>query len=124
MAYWRGTVSFGTTGNKTCIVDLGGATPIGCRFTGGPRLNTTESSELWAQGGSDGTRTHAVATAPGFSKKWPYTSESNYVIAIYSNSSTKVFSATMQGTPFGSDEVYINVDTANSNYQLILEAWS
>jgi hypothetical protein len=101
---------------------LGGATPIGCRITAGPRLNTTETSELWAQGGSDGTRTHCIATCPGFSKKWPYTSESNYIIAIYSNSSTKVLSGTFTG--FTTDEVDINIDVANSNYQVIVEAWS
>lgn len=123
MAYHRGTVSYGTTGNKSIsLSNLGGATPIGARITMGARLNTTETSALFSQGGSDGTRTHCVSTAPSFTKKWPYSGESDYIIAHYSNSTTKVFSATF--VSFGTDELVINVDVANSNYQLIVEAWS
>lgn len=121
MGYYRATYSFGTTGNKTLVLDLGG-TPIGCRITAGPRNNTTESSELFCSGGSDGTNTHCITTAPGFSKKWPYTAESSYLFAVYSNSTTKVLSGTF--TSFGDDELNINVDAANANYPIIVEVWN
>lgn len=122
MAYYRASTSFGSTGNKTLTLDLGGDTPIGVRITMGARLNTTETSEIFAIGGTDGTRVHCHAIAPGFSKKWPYSGESSYLIAHYSSSSTKVFSATY--VSWAADELVINVDTANANYQLIVEAWS
>lgn len=121
MGYYRATYSFGSTGAKSLVLGLGG-TPIGCRVTMGARLNTTETQPIFSQGGTDGTRTHCMAHAPGVSKKWPYTGESNYLIAHYNTAGTKVFSATF--TSFSSDQIDINVDVANANYQLIVEAWS
>lgn len=120
--YYRATYSFGSTGAKFLSVDLGGDTPIGCRITGGPRANTTETAEIWSQGGSDGTRTHCVTTGPGFAKKWPYTSDPDYIIACYSVGGTKELSGTFDG--FDIDEVDITIDDHNSQYQVIVEAWS
>jgi len=122
MAYYTATYSFGSTGLKTLILDLGGATPKGLRITMGPRNNTTESVQLLSVGMTDGTNTHCIATCPSFSKKWPYTSQPNYLIAHHSASGTKVFSATFDS--WSADEAVINVDTANANYPLLVEAWS
>lgn len=122
MGYFRGTFSYGSTGNKTLSTPLGGATPIGARITMGARINTTETSALFSQGGTDGTRTHCTATAPSFTKKWPYTAESNYIIAHHSSSANKVFSATY--VSWAADELVINVDDFDSNYQLQVEVWS
>lgn len=122
MAYYRAAFSYGTTGSKTLALTLGGATPVGARITMGARLNTTETSAIFSQGGTDGTNTHCISTAPSFTKKWPYTAESSYIIAHYSNSTTKVFSATF--TSFAANQMTINVDVADANYQLLVEAWS
>lgn len=119
--YYRASFSFGTTGNKSLYVDLGGAIPKGYRITMGARLNTTETQPIFSQGGSDGTRTHCFSTAPGLSKRWPYTGESNYVIAHHSTAGAKVLSGTHVG--LSSDQIDINLDAANSNYPAIVEAW-
>lgn len=122
MAYYRATFSYGTTGSKNLSTPLGGATPIGARITMGARVNTTETGAIFSQGGTDGTRTHCISTAPSFTKKWPYTAESNYIIAHHNTAGTKVFSATF--TSFAADQMTINVDVADANYQLIVEVWS
>lgn len=121
MAYYRASFSFGTTGSKTLTLPLGGVTPVGLRVTGGPRLNTTESSALLAQGGTDGTRTHCFTTAPGFTKRWPYTGEPNYLLSLHSSAATKVLSFTF--TSWTTDQATINVDVANANYPVVIEAW-
>lgn len=120
MGYYTGSASFGTTGNKTLVLDLGG-TPTWVRATMGARANTTETAAIFSQGMSDGTNTNSYAIGPSVSKKWGYTSEPTYLIAGYNSSGTKIFSATLQGSPFGDDELYINVDTANSSYSITFE---
>lgn len=122
MSYYRAAFSYGSTGSKSLSLTLGGATPIGARITMGARVNTTETGAIFSQGGTDGTNVHCISTAPGFTKKWPYTAESNYIIAHHNVAGTKVFSATF--TSFAANNMTINVDVADSNYQLLVEAWS
>lgn len=122
MGYYTATYSFGTTGEKSLVLGLGG-TPTWVRITMGARLNTTESGAIFSQGSSDGTRTHCFAIAPGMAKKWPYSGESNYVAVAYSSAGVKKFSATLSSVnpPFASDTLNLNVDLADSNYQLKVE---
>ena len=125
MGYSVGNASFGTTGNKTVITGLSG-TPTWARCTMGARANTTETGAIFSYGVYDGVVSpKCKVIAPGVAKAWPYTAESNYVIVGYSAAGAKVFSATMQATPFGNTggtgEVYINVDVANSSYPVTFE---
>ena len=124
--YYTGTYSFGSTGEKQLVVDLGGDTPVGIRCIFGARANTTENNSIGSIGSSDGTRTHCYALAPGVSKKWPYTAEENYVAVAYSTGNTKQVSlkASVTDPIFEPDQVNLYCDDSNSNYQMKLEAWS
>lgn len=122
MEYYRASFSFGSNGLKSLVVNLNGATPKGYRITAGARLNTTEAQPIFAQGGSDGTRKHCFAHAPGVSKRWPYAGEPDYVIAHYNTVGAKVLSATHDSV--GPDLVKINFDASNANYPLVVEAWA
>lgn len=124
MGYAVGNASFGTTGNKTVVTALSGD-PTWVRATMGARANTTETGEIFSYGVFDGSVVRSRALAPGVAKAWSYTSESSYLIVGYNVAGTKVFSATMQATPFGNTggvgEIYINVDVANSSYPVTFE---
>lgn len=124
--YYTGTASFGSTGEKQLVIDLGGDTPVGIRCTFGARQNTTENNSVGSYGSSDGTRTHCFAFGPGVSKKWPFTAEDNYVAVAYSTSNTKQVSlkASVANPIFQADQVNLYCDVANSNYPMKLEAWS
>lgn len=123
MKYLVGTVSYGTTGNKTLVLDdLDGATPFAVRVTVGARLNTTESSDFETKGFTDGTTTVCHSHAPSFAKKWPYSGQSNYLFALYTNSTTKAVSGTF--VSWDVDELTINIDQANANHQICFEVWA
>lgn len=121
MGYFCGSTSQGSTGNKTLSLPLSGGTPYAVRATMGARLNTTETNNRKSEGFTDGTRTKCISNVDGKTKNHPYTAESDYLIEHYSASGTKVFSCTF--VSWTVDELVINVDDADSNYQLFLEVW-
>lgn len=125
MGYYCASYSFGSTGEKTLVLDLGG-TPIGCRITMGARQNTTETSPVGSTGMSDGTNTYCFASASGVAKRWPYTAESSYVAVGYSAAGVKKVSAKPSTVNpfFGDDELCLNVDLADSNYPMVVEVWN
>ena len=122
MGYWTGSVSFGSTGEKAVVLDLGGV-PTWVRITMGARSNTTESGEIFSYGTSDGERTHCFASWPGGSKRWPYTSEPNYVGVGYSSGGVKKVSVKLSDTetPFEDDQLNLCCDVADANYPLKIE---
>lgn len=121
MGYFAGSTSQGSTGNKTLSLPLGGGTPYAVRATMAARLNTSETNIRKSEGFTDGTRTKCTSIVDGKTKNHPHSGDSDYLIEHYSASGTKVFSCTF--VSWSSDEVVINVDDADSNYQLFLEVW-
>lgn len=109
---WVGTASFGTTGSKTLLHGLG-AVPSKIKVSVGARINTTETSAFGSEGVTDKTTTVSRAFAPSFTKRWPFSGESNYLLSFYTTSGNKVLSFTFTSTD--DEELIINVDTANSS---------
>lgn len=121
MSYLSGAVSYGSTGNKVISLPLSGGTPYAVRASMGARVNTTETNIRYSEGFTDSNYTTSKSMVNSFTKNWPYTSEPNYLLAHHSSSGNKVFSCTF--VSWDVDELVINVDDPDSNYQLFLEIW-
>lgn len=121
MGYYTGSTSQASTGNKTLSLPLGGATPYAVRASMGGRVNTNETNIRYSQGFTDGTRTKCISFTDGKTKNHPYTGESDYLVVLYSASGTKDFSCTF--VSWAADELVINVDKGDANYQIFLEVW-
>ena len=119
--YLSGAVSYGSTGNKTISLPLSGGTPYAVRASMGARFNTTETNIRYSEGFTDGNYTTCKSIVNSFTKNYPYTGQPNYLIAHHSASGTKAFSATF--VSWDVDELVINVDDADANYQMFLEVW-
>lgn len=121
--YFAATYSFGSTGEKTLVVDLDGETPTWVRITMGARLNTTETGAVQSYGVSDGVADYCRAIWPGGSKAWPYSSEAQYIGVAYSSAGVKKVSAkrSVANPLFDADEINLYVDVADANYQMLVE---
>lgn len=121
MGYVAGSTSQGSTGNKIIVLPLDGGTPYAVRCSMGARFNTIESNIRKSEGFTDGERTKCISNVNSKTKNHPHSGDSDYLIEHYSSSTTKVFSATF--VSWDADELVINVDDADANYQLFLEVW-
>lgn len=121
MGYFCGSTSQGSTGNKILSLPLDGGTPYAVRASMGARLNTSESNIRKSEGFTDGERTKCISNVNSLTKNHPHSGDSDYLIEHFSASGTKVFSCTF--VDWDVDELTINVDDADSNYQLFLEVW-
>lgn len=113
-----GSVSLGgSAGNKT-IVHGHPTTPTKITAIVGARLNTTETKDMSSWGITDLTNTICHSVAPSFSKRWPYSGETSYQIALYSASTTKVLS--FSPVSIDSSDFVVNADVTNSSYPVTL----
>lgn len=121
MGYVAGAVSYGSTGNKTISLPLDGGTPYAVRVSMGSRLNTSETNIRYSEGFTDGSYVTCKSVVNSLTRNYPKSGESDYLIAHFSSSTNKVVSATF--VSWDVDELVINVDDADANYQLFLEVW-
>lgn len=120
MNYYRGLVTFGSTGLVTPNV---GFQPIGYRITYAQKFGITDTIDHVFIGGSDGTRHHTqghFADATGrqtFTESGKVATQKERIGGVITEVA-RVNHDSMQ--PLGPR---VNVITANVNYQAVLEAW-
>lgn len=121
MGYAVETYTISSTGAKIFAPSLGSNVPYAARVTAGARNNTTEGSAYQSEGMTDGTNVVCHSFAPSFAKMWPFTAESNYIVALYTAATTKVLSATF--TSWAANDFRINVDVLTGSQKITVEYW-
>lgn len=121
MSYFTGSTSHNTTGIKTVTV---GFQPIGMRMTVGQKDGATDTTTRYAWGVTDGTNQFSVTTFRDGTGAQTTTTASK-LLSVFDRSGG-VIAEVVQVTfnSFTATQVKYNVNTANVNYTIIIEAWS
>jgi hypothetical protein len=121
MAFFCGTTTQASTGVKTLFI---GFQPVGVRFTVCQKIATSEAYHHLSEGRVDGTRQSVNSTFCDSTSGLSINSTTK-CISHYERVGgvvTEVLAASFDS--FTASSVKINVTTANSNYQIFVEAWS
>lgn len=124
MAYFQGTVSHNSTGTKNITV---GFQPLGVKITVSQKTNTAQTFAHLSVGSSDGTKQRVDAfyqdTTGGTTVK-DTTKIVSHWERVSGTITEKVAAHVDQATaPWTATEVKYIVDTADVNYQFLVEVW-